>query len=45
LERMLKAIELNFGYRKYPCLGRPVAMLELNKVIFEVSSDEANGNE
>jgi len=37
LERMKKVVDLNFGYGKYHCLGRPVAFSELHKVIFEVS--------
>jgi cytochrome P450 len=37
LERMRKIMDLNFGYGKYYCLGRPVALSELHKVIFEVS--------
>jgi cytochrome P450 len=37
LKRMQKTLDLVFGYGKYQCLGKPVAMLELNKVFFEVS--------
>jgi cytochrome P450 len=36
LERMRKVVDLNFGYGKYYCLGRLVALSELHKVIFEV---------
>lgn len=36
LTKMNKAVDLVFGYGKYQCLGRPVALLELNKVFFEV---------
>jgi cytochrome P450 len=37
LKRMQKTLDLVFGYGKYQCLGKPVAMLELNKVFVEVS--------
>jgi len=36
LERMRKVVDLNFGYGKYYCLGRLIALSELHKVIFEV---------
>lgn len=36
LKRMQKTVDLVFGYGKYMCLGRGIAMLELNKVFFEV---------
>ena len=36
LSRMNKTVDLVFGYGKYQCLGRPVAMLELSKVFVEV---------
>lgn len=39
LERMRKVVDLNFGYGKYYCLGRLVALSELHKVIFEVRSE------
>ena len=29
--------ELIFGYGKYQCLGKPVALMEIDKVVFEVS--------
>ncbi|KAG4432139.1 hypothetical protein IFR05_012376 [Cadophora sp. M221] len=34
--RMEKVVDLNFGYGKYQCLGRPIAWMELNKCIFEL---------
>jgi cytochrome P450 len=36
LNRMNKIVDLVFGYGKYQCLGRPVALLELSKVFVEV---------
>jgi cytochrome P450 len=36
LARMSKTVDLVFGYGKYQCLGRPVALLELSKVFVEV---------
>lgn len=37
LEKMRRVVDLNFGYGKYYCLGRLIALSELHKVIFEVS--------
>lgn len=42
LERMRKVVDLNFGYGKYYCLGRLVALSELHKVVFEVSDELMN---
>jgi cytochrome P450 len=39
LERMRKVVDLNFGYGKYYCLGRLIALSELHKVVFEVRSE------
>jgi cytochrome P450 len=39
LERMRKVVDLNFGYGKYYCLGRQVALSELHKVVFEVRNE------
>ena len=36
LIKMNKTVDLVFGYGKYQCLGRPVALLELSKVFVEV---------
>ncbi|KAF9874726.1 cytochrome P450 [Colletotrichum karsti] len=36
LATMNKVHELVFGYGKYQCLGRPIAMMEINKTVFEL---------
>ncbi|OCL05628.1 cytochrome P450 [Glonium stellatum] len=36
LAHMTKTAELVWGWGKYQCLGRPIAMIELNKVFFEL---------
>ena len=36
LAAMIRSNELVFGHGKFHCLGKPVAQLELNKIIFEV---------
>lgn len=33
---MLKTIDLIFGYGRWLCLGKPLAMIELNKIFVEV---------
>lgn len=38
LTAMRRTTEMIFGYGKYQCLGKPIAWLEITKVIFEVSS-------
>lgn len=35
---MRRTTELIFGWGKYQCLGKPVALMEITKVIFEVCS-------
>jgi cytochrome P450 len=37
LKEMESALELIFSYGRWQCLGRPVALMELNKVYVEVS--------
>ena len=37
LADMNRTHELIFGYGKYQCLGRPIALMEMGKVLFEVS--------
>lgn len=36
MAQMVRAVDLVFGSGRYSCLGRPLAMMELNKVFFEV---------
>ncbi|KAK3296547.1 cytochrome P450 [Chaetomium fimeti] len=35
---MNRTHDLIFGYGKYQCLGKPIALMEINKAMFEVSS-------
>lgn len=35
---MQRTTELIFGYGKFQCLGKPVAWMEISKIVFEVSS-------
>jgi len=37
LQRMVAAVELNFGGGQYQCIGRGLALMEVNKAIAEVS--------
>lgn len=37
LADMNRVHELHFGYGKFQCLGRPVALMEIGKTVFEVS--------
>ncbi|KAK6221802.1 cytochrome p450 [Colletotrichum tabaci] len=36
LARMHRVHELLFGYGKYQCLGRPIAMMEIGKTVYEL---------
>jgi len=36
IEQMNEVVGLAFGYGRFGCLGKPVAMVELNKTIAEV---------
>lgn len=36
LEKMTETVGLCFGYGRFGCLGKPIAMMELNKGIFEI---------
>lgn len=38
LNFMRRTTELIFGYGKYQCLGKPIAWMEINKALFEVSA-------
>lgn len=35
---MIHTVELAFGYGRWMCLGKSLALIELNKIFFEVSS-------
>lgn len=37
LAEMHRSVEMQFGYGRWMCAGRPLAQMELNKVYFEVS--------
>lgn len=42
LAAMKRTTEIIFGYGKYQCLGKPIAWLEISKVLFEVSCSRDN---
>ncbi len=37
LAAMNRTVDLVFGYGRYQCLGRPIALTEMGKAVFEVS--------
>jgi cytochrome P450 len=43
LAEMNRTHELIFGYGKYQCLGRPIALMEIGKVVFEVCATSSDG--
>jgi cytochrome P450 len=36
LREMIAAFDTHFGYGKYSCLGKPIALMEIHKAVFEV---------
>lgn len=40
---MSNTVDLVFSVGKYQCLGKPVALMEINKVFVEVSAEHARG--
>lgn len=44
VDRMTETVGLVFGYGRFGCLGRGVAMTELNKGIIEVSAHHKDGS-
>ncbi|KAI1068004.1 hypothetical protein LB507_004496 [Fusarium sp. FIESC RH6] len=36
LREMIAAFDLHFGHGKYSCLGKPIALMEIHKAVFEL---------
>lgn len=45
IKELERTLDLVFSFGRYQCLGRNVAMMELNKVFVEVSDVECSGFE
>lgn len=41
LATMNRTVDLVFSYGKYQCLGRPIALMEMGKTVFEVSRTQS----
>lgn len=37
-QEMIRTVELAFGYGRWMCAGKTLAMIELNKIFFEVTT-------